>query len=253
MTKPNADYTLFKCFIEYTEGVPFDRWALVVADLLHNLRSTLDNAVFELAFRDAGNQIPADSDVVMFPIFDTEPNYLSRGAWRVKGLSEASRTIIEGLQPYRDTTRELNAHGLFILNEIERRNKHRLLQVVSMVPSAAYLGLTGIPPGTAIDTNTNIGLIKDDTPFFVVDTAVSCPCMKVEGKPTLQVGMERTDVEGDKFSLALPLLQLIIRDVQDALTALNGVPPFGSSILGSVGGVGAGGMVIYSSDPGPTP
>lgn len=101
--------------------------ALITGDCIHNLRSSLDHLVYELARAHKGNRlsksIAGDSG---FPIFSTPEGFAGKTAQRmIRGIAPGAKAAIERLQPYR-TDSYLNNTLLGTLNELSRIDKHRL-------------------------------------------------------------------------------------------------------------------------------
>jgi hypothetical protein len=122
-----------------TEQPPSDPFSLLIGDFLHNLRSALDLLAFALA---SGHTKPLPDEVAEsseFPIFGDESKkgvhesgqrlFRDNGLARIRGWDPEAQTAVELLQPYQrgDTFRE---DPLWILHELDRINKHRLLHTV---------------------------------------------------------------------------------------------------------------------------
>jgi hypothetical protein len=106
-------------------------FGLIVGDCLHNLRSALDNLVYELAVAHSGfplsKSIEGDS---AFPILKNQDAFASKGKRMIRGIHPAAQTIIEQLQPYQRrqgfTFDDVTVNPLSMLNELSRIDKHRL-------------------------------------------------------------------------------------------------------------------------------
>ncbi len=61
--QPNREYTEYTFRIRIREAIP-DHWSFMIGDILHNLRSTLDNLVFNLAGQPTGTR----RENIQFPI-----------------------------------------------------------------------------------------------------------------------------------------------------------------------------------------
>jgi hypothetical protein len=122
--------------------------SFLISECLHNLRSSLDNLVYELALaRNRGNPLPSDVEQrVMFPIFGSQKDFKSSGAWRIRDIDPSPQTIIEGLQPYKGGQPNL----LWELNELSRFDKHRLLHVALL---GMHSGVFGSADGNTIADN----------------------------------------------------------------------------------------------------
>jgi len=111
--------------VEILKPMP-PEFAAIVGDCLHNLRSSLDNLIYELAVAYKGEPLSKSIEGhVAFPMFrsDTE-NTAKTLKCMIRGIHPGARTIVKGLQPY---TRRDEAHKfiLWILNELSNKDKHR--------------------------------------------------------------------------------------------------------------------------------
>ncbi len=98
--------------------LPLARWSIWLDEIAYHLRSALDAAVYDLSI----NAQRPDPTGTAFPIgkpsdtkFDSQP---------VRYLSREQQAFIEALQPYQAGNDDL----LFLLHEVNRRNKHRNFQ-----------------------------------------------------------------------------------------------------------------------------
>jgi len=105
---------------------------LIVGDLMHNARSSLDALVYAIADKwTKGPLSEEDAGSLQFPVS------LNKGAFDkqlgkhvLRGLPPGAKAIIEKLQPYnRSGTAERNA--LYKLNRISNMDKHRRITVAT--------------------------------------------------------------------------------------------------------------------------
>jgi hypothetical protein len=123
------------------EGVrqPPTRFAIIIGDVLHNLRAALDNLAYELAETGYGGPLPeAIAKTVEFPIFRKESDWLNRSAGpnRIARMRPGAQTIIEGLQPYKRGDESAASEDLlWILHKLSNIDKHRLPHLTLFIPS----------------------------------------------------------------------------------------------------------------------
>lgn len=113
-------------FFAYGASSLQPRFAVLVGEVVHHLRSTLDHLIAQLAAVGPGG---GDPNVLEFPICRTPYAFSScckRG--KVTGLTPSAIQIIEGLQPYKTEPPENST--LLALHDLDRIDKHRLLIVV---------------------------------------------------------------------------------------------------------------------------
>ncbi len=119
--------------IEVSEPVP-DEFALIVGDVLHNLRSSLDSLVYELALKHHGGPLPDDvAKGLMFPVFRTAHKFSSTRKSRIGAVHPKAQDIIANLQPYAPGKRGVH-DPLYVLNELSVMDKHRLPHLTLLLP-----------------------------------------------------------------------------------------------------------------------
>lgn len=92
----------------------------IVSDIVHNLRSALDNLVFDLAARNQGHEV----DNTQFVIANTRGDFKKQRRSRLKGLTDDQVRIIEQVQPY-------NGHDwLRLLADLSNADKHKYLPLI---------------------------------------------------------------------------------------------------------------------------
>jgi hypothetical protein len=110
-------------------------FGLIVGDCLHNLRSALDNLVYELAVKHNG--APLDDEIVLRPMFlieEKREDFKNR-KWRPKYITPEAQAIIEQMQPYNQTNVAIDRKHLRVLNELSNMDKHRVPHVaLGIVP-----------------------------------------------------------------------------------------------------------------------
>lgn len=134
-------------------GRPPASVSLLISECLHNLRSALDNFVYDLALAyNRGNPLLRDAeDRAMLPIFGSQKEFKRRGAYRIRDIDPGAKAVIEGLQPYERG----NPDYLWELNELSRIDKHRLLHVTLLGMHESVLG--GTQRNTIVDNITFSG------------------------------------------------------------------------------------------------
>jgi hypothetical protein len=100
-------------------------YSVLAGEIVHHLRSVLDHLVWQLVLVN-GNR-PTERNE--FPICDTRSKFdESIKRKKLTGVSTAVESKIESLQPYHFT--KLEASWLWVIHELDRIDKHRLLVVL---------------------------------------------------------------------------------------------------------------------------
>jgi hypothetical protein len=175
--------------------------SLIIGDALHNMRSGLDTLAYTLtsAFtKPLPEEIASSSE---FPIFGDEDRKGNTGVgstrfqWglsKIQGLDPNAQAVIEGLQPYQRGN-EFRSDPLWILHELDRFSKHRLLHATVasfhgtkwVIP--AFRNIRAIGPGLI---ETYGGTIETETPIsqiFGIHPIGPAADMHVEINPALDV------------------------------------------------------------------
>jgi hypothetical protein len=130
----------FKQFEDIPNDVP-----LIIGDICNNLRSALDHLLWQLWVR----RYPTFDETVYFPIYDCESSFVrdsprNIGPRKAKRMGSAKisltkhqRTLIESAQPYKTRNPALS-----FLRDINKSDKHRLIQVIFLTGNVNSLSLT---------------------------------------------------------------------------------------------------------------
>ncbi|MGD0355468.1 MAG: hypothetical protein ABSB31_08510 [Dehalococcoidia bacterium] len=125
------------------DGLPPSlEWGIYIGEIAHNLRSALNQLVYQLALLERPNIPKTVARNLQWPIARCRKEFKNRkGKQMLELLRSKHKAIIERLQPYkrrgsvdfvslnRAEYRGCNS-PLFWLNEINNADKHRLIQVV---------------------------------------------------------------------------------------------------------------------------
>ena len=128
---------------ELLEPVPGELSA-ITGDALHNLRSALDNLVYDLALAHTGDPLPDDiAKGSAFPVLDDKKSSTASTLDRkLRGVHPDVRALIEEMQPYNPDyggQRSL----LWILNDLNAKDKHRLPPLAVPTPSNVSFYVAG--------------------------------------------------------------------------------------------------------------
>ncbi len=125
--------------------IPTSPLSLAVGDIIQNIRSSLDHAVYHLGESSGYEDFAEKSHKSQFPIFGNISNSGNEivGAEKfqenaindtIKYLCPAAKSIIESVQPFKDGDK-FSEHPLWLLNKLSNIDKHRCLHA-----GAAYAG-----------------------------------------------------------------------------------------------------------------
>jgi hypothetical protein len=111
------------------------RLSVIIGDVLHNLRSALDQMTWDLAKTHSGTP-PGGTE---FPVFWDEARFRARnslgnpvrgsGIFKIRGIALPAQRIIEKLQPYH--REEPLSHPLYVLHQLNVIDKHRAINLAA--------------------------------------------------------------------------------------------------------------------------
>jgi hypothetical protein len=104
----------------YHHPIPIG-WSAIIGEMIHNLRSSLDNAVHLAALTNGGT-----GKASAFPVYWDEAKYIKSGRRRIRELPEHARSFIESVQPF--ASEAAIPHTLHAVEEFWIMDKHRVLQ-----------------------------------------------------------------------------------------------------------------------------
>jgi hypothetical protein len=134
--KLNADHSQWVYPLKFRRPMPL-MWAVVLGEVIHDLRSALDHSIFQLTLDYKGNELERTG----FPISDKRANWVQLGAkktvdnplgfastcamYQIRGVGKGVVDYIKRLQPHSMTNPHLSA--LWALHLLWNQDKHRLL------------------------------------------------------------------------------------------------------------------------------
>jgi hypothetical protein len=140
---------------QWTQPVPHNRWGSILGDVVHNMRSALDY----IAWRLAGSNL-ADR-YIQFPLCETIDQWKGF-QWRLQKsapIHADALAYIQSLQPY--TRPDPQRAFLWILQELDARDKHKLITLTQSLARTAKISGRGqmLIPYEAIENPLENGTI----------------------------------------------------------------------------------------------
>lgn len=151
-----------------------DDWPIIIGEIFFNLRSALDNAVHELSVRETGAPVKNSE----FPVFDNKAAFADAkkngdpapksGLFKIRGLTQKTRDVIESLQPYNVAAGKLSV--LQTIHEMNNRDKHRELILCGGLSGNTGLSSGKVPHGGHFTLDTHRHKLNEKTPLAWVYT-----------------------------------------------------------------------------------
>jgi hypothetical protein len=146
------------------------RWAVIIGEIFHDLRSALDHSISDLTIAENGQPLEGTE----FPIFESETDYFrlrSKGAdkgkpapgsglYKIRGVSSQVQTTINWLQPFEVLKRKSGPSALSVLHLFNVIDKHRTIHIIrARADGGGWRALR--PFGMPMNYVLPIGEIKD--------------------------------------------------------------------------------------------
>jgi hypothetical protein len=167
--------------VKVLKNPPTRRFAALIGDCVHNLRSALDHLAWQLS-NDFGG--PNDADArTQFPIFRFERGkrgFDVAGAQQISRIGPGAATVIRLLQPFHDD--QPLVHPLWFVHDLDRRDKHRQLSVsAAAVSGYAHRIYHAKKAGGIFNLTLSLEDIKDG--MVVAELAIKPPKSYIAVEP----------------------------------------------------------------------
>ena len=178
-------------------------WGVILGEIVHNWRSSLDHLLWQLVLLDTGKDGTTEHQ---FPIASSGGQYWSKTKdgeklrdslreRRLKGLTATHKTEIDRLQPYR-TNEPGKLESLEALREMSNHDKHRLLHTILLAvdvrPKDGFHFVTNPDAGDWHHSHTNPFDPAAPAEVLVADFTCPGPNPNVEcpNEPSIAVGID---------------------------------------------------------------
>ncbi|MDA0256567.1 MAG: hypothetical protein O3C25_02345 [Chloroflexi bacterium] len=121
---------------------PSRTWAVLVGEVVHHFRSTLEHLIWQLILHDGGQPVAGRTG---FPIFTERERYESvdrgGGRWMIDGVADRGQALIESLQPFQlaDEGLRPETQSFWVLNQLWNIEKHRTLHLCNTLAEVVEL------------------------------------------------------------------------------------------------------------------
>lgn len=134
-----------------------DEFALLLGEMLYQLRSALDACIYQATIYATGKNPPLNEEKLEFPICSDPSEFPKLAKRRLADLPKDIQDEIERVQPYNapalppeQMTKNLN-RSLGILHNLARKDRHRRLHVIGSWASGIDPEFT-LPPGVSLSS-----------------------------------------------------------------------------------------------------
>jgi hypothetical protein len=215
--KTNVNSTRYSVFFRLVGDIPYEQFALIGGDCIHNLRSALDHLVYAIAIHESKQSPPPKDNKLKFVIAD-EPNDFKGFRDSISKLTTDVQTAIESVQPYKRRHSELPPL-LALLHEFDIADKHKLLNVCfSAIHQGHFGSWVNLPPGQSFKLAITMEELKDGTEIAAVIFDRPTPDVTYQWEGDIVVAINhKPGPNGEKLSELYALLSLLYTEVDDVI------------------------------------
>ena len=199
----------------------FERWSVIFADAIHNLRSALDHLVVAIAERQITPWPPPDTVLksLSFVIADTPDQWRADSGRTLQLLHDDVRTAMEFVQPYRRGN-DYSPPYLALLRDFTDCDKHRLLALRLTSPMKTLFNeVTWYTPDNHPSIVGHDGPIEDGTELAVLTFRRPEPKMQIDfrSEVTVTIGHAPGPKGHTRVEASLLLTQLLRPEVEEVI------------------------------------
>lgn len=129
----DSNASQYICKVSHIPGGWRDRIATMTGDVVHNLRSALDQLAWQLVLEGSGKPSKKEAKLIYFPIHKDCNKFVDNLV--VQKMTIKHRDIVEQFQPF--TAPVPDEHPLVVIQDLSNDDKHRLLTPI-LVNGAGY-------------------------------------------------------------------------------------------------------------------
>jgi len=202
--------------VDFLRQPDYVGWGIRLGELAHSLRSSLDNATFNIS--------SVGTNRIEFPIFDDEQKYTKEVGKKLNGISEPTiLQYIKNKQPFNRP--DPTSDPLWLLHRINNIDKHRLPNIILFHPTSIELSFSA----TFRDRNCVPVVAFNDKPvqsgvwFMKYKFRYPFETFKDNSNFTMQA---RIEIDGKNFSIK-EVCEWMVSEVNEIVKYLGAQTPDG--------------------------
>lgn len=203
---------------------PLLKWALWHAGIVHDIRSILDNLVWELAHDGAAPSFPSR---IAFPVIIEETKWAKEGLSRIGELPDIYQTRIENIQPFKCAPNDSVAGALRLVHTLDIQNKHHTPIIIAMSNQREIINsrriIYKVDPDANDVTQVTLPTFKYENGATIWHETVPKPIEKVVGNFRINAHFVLQDEYNNQYPLIGSLDYMLsgIRDIVNHVTGVN--------------------------------
>ena len=168
-------------------------WSVQIGEILHNLRSSLDNIVYKLVELE-GEKAPRIG-MVGFPICSDSKEFEDKGRKMIAGLTDKSAALVRSLQPYHRG--QADRHVLTMLNDLAKIDRHRMVHLCVVEAKVKRLEVQPLKSKPGRVYSAPAGVLKNGAEVLRLPPATTRADLKIDTRISFSVSIQEETVSGD--------------------------------------------------------
>ncbi|HVE67848.1 MAG TPA: hypothetical protein VNB64_04635 [Solirubrobacteraceae bacterium] len=123
-------------------GAPPQGLAVLIGDCVHNMRSALDNLIYDLSWAQGGPLTKEVATGCEFPVFGPRPPRTSELVKRIGAIDPPAQAVIKALQPHHRGN-DFASDPVWVLDQLWNIDKHRSLHLTLFGHAGTGIGAPG--------------------------------------------------------------------------------------------------------------
>ncbi len=175
----------------YFTWKPPEEWGLMVGEIVHHLRSVLDNFAYQLVA--ANGQTPTSR--TEFPVALKQDWFDRVAGDKLSGVDPRALAEIRRLQPFARTDGgNPSTHWLWVIHQLDIVDKHQLIHVCVAVPGSAGYTLRQSDLDCGCIVRMHFRPLENGTPLMeFLFTTPQREAVQVDSRAALQIALAETE------------------------------------------------------------
>jgi hypothetical protein len=194
---PDREGHAFLWRAKIIEPPPLEKWASLIGECFHALRSALDHTAYSLV----NSKGLVSEDRPSFPILDNPASWASVRPDKLPGIDPRALALIERMQPYNAVD---GSPALWNVNQLDIIDKHRRLNVVTATVEGTSWGSAN---AELTDVESGVGPFVDGAVVGRFVLVPDVPDEKMHMQTNFEFGIALGEGEPCAGQTVLPLIE----------------------------------------------
>jgi hypothetical protein len=194
-------------------------WAIRLGEIVHNLRSCLDNVAWRLVELDRRHPSSPDGRTC-FPIFSDSEKFKSNGVRAMRGMAPESVAIVKSFQPF--GAEQGDDFPLWYLHTLSNSDKHRVINLVAANARLEEIAVITEAPSLSTAYRAPLGALEHGAILFTLPFSQVGHEVKVRSRITMSMCVDEATAIGPSLREVGTLLECLFVITREVARLLYG-------------------------------